>query len=154
MDDLLSKPYNLEQCAQLLGRWSARPSAPAPTLPEPLAHVDAATVAGLRQLRRDGQGDLYAKLVELFAASSAQALTQLCAALERADLAAAAAVCHKLGASAANVGASVYARDVRALERLCTTGEVAEARQLYARLAAARAALLAELCAVRLQASA
>src|SRR5256885_8407598 len=42
---------------------------------------------------------------------------------------AAAAICHKLGSSAANVGANAFARDVRELERLCAAGEAQRARE-------------------------
>ncbi len=67
---------------------------------------------------------------------------------------AAAALCHKLASSVANVGASPFARDVRALERLCGSGEALGARKLHQRLATAYPALIAELSAVRLRASA
>jgi len=89
--------------------------------------VDAAAVASLRRLRGDERTDLYSKLVDLFQAGSAQALAQLAATLDAADLIAAAAVCHKFASSAANVGASAFARDVRQLERLCAAGEAQRA---------------------------
>jgi signal transduction histidine kinase/ligand-binding sensor domain-containing protein/CheY-like chemotaxis protein len=174
MDDMLTKPYTLEECARAVRRFSVR-SAPQPSsgtpasggtppsgaVPpssggrvEPLASVDAAAVAGLRRLRGEGHPDLYSKLVELFGASSAQSLAQLAAALDASDLAAAAALCHKLASSAANVGASAFARDVRVLERLCASGDACAVRELHQRLAAAYPALIAELAAMRLRASA
>jgi signal transduction histidine kinase/ligand-binding sensor domain-containing protein/CheY-like chemotaxis protein/HPt (histidine-containing phosphotransfer) domain-containing protein len=174
MDDMLTKPYTLEECARAVRRSSAR-SAPQPSVApqpsgdpqpsggrqpsagpraEPLASVDPAAVAGLRRLRGAGHPDLYSKLVELFEMSSSQSLSQLSAALDSGDLSAAAGVCHKLASSAANVGASAFARDVRTLERLCASGEAREARVLHQRLAAAYPALIAELSAVRLRASA
>ena len=116
--------------------------------------MDAAAVATLRRLRSDGPGDLYSKLVDLFQAGSAQALAQLAATLDAADLVAAAAICHKFASSAANVGASAFARDVRELERLCAAGEAQRARELYERLAAAHPILIEELSALRLRASA
>jgi len=156
MDDMLTKPYTLQECAQVVRRFSVRgavaPSASAPS--EPLASVDSAAVATLRRLRSDGPGDLYSKLVELFQAGSTQALAQLAATLAAADLIVAAAICHKFGSSAANVGATAFARDVRELERLCAAGEVQRARELYERLAAAHPALIEELSAQRLRASA
>ena len=140
----------------MLRRWSARGAVAASTSApsEPLASLDSAAVATLRRLRSDGPGDLYSKLVDLFQAGSAQALAQLAATLEAADLIAAAAICHKFGSSAANVGATAFARDVRELERLCAAGEVRGARELYQRLAAAHPALIEELSAQRLRASA
>ena len=156
MDDMLTKPYTLEECAQVVRRFSARGAvAPGTSTPsEPLASVDAAAVATLRRLRSDGPGDLYSKLVDLFQAGSAQALAQLATTLDAADLIAAAAICHKFGSSAANVGATAFARDVRELERLCAAGEAQRARELYERLAAAHPSLIEELTAQRLRASA
>ncbi len=156
MDDMLTKPYTLEECAQVVRRWSARtPGAASTSAPrDRLASVDAAAVASLRRLRGDDRTDLYSKLVDLFQAGSAQALAQLAATLDAADLIAAAAVCHKFASSAANVGASAFARDVRELERLCAGGEAHRARELYERLAAAHPILIEELSAQRLRASA
>src|SRR4029077_21279295 len=61
MEDMLSKPYTLEECAQVVRRFSARGavagSTGAPS--ESLASVDSAAVATLRRLRSDGPGDLY-----------------------------------------------------------------------------------------------
>jgi two-component system sensor histidine kinase BarA len=156
MDDMLTKPYTLEECARAVRRFSARgaPQHSSGARAEPLASVDAAAVAGLRRLRGEGHPDLYSQLVELFEASSTQSLAQLAAALDSSDLISAAAVCHKLASSAANVGASAFARDVRALERLCASGEARCAHELHQRLAAAHPALIAELAAMRLRASA
>ena len=156
MDDMLTKPYTLEECAQVVRRFCARGAvAPGASTPsEPLASVDAAAVATLRRLRGDERTDLYSKLVDLYQAGSAQALAQLAAALDAADLIAAAAVCHKFASSAANVGASAFARDVRELERLCADGEAQRARELYERLAAAHPTLIEALSAQRLRASA
>jgi two-component system sensor histidine kinase BarA len=156
MDDLLTKPYTLEECAQIVGRWTTRGAARSQTHPgtAALSSVDAGAVEGLRRLRSAGDADLYSKLVDLFQAGSAPALRQLAAALAAADLGAAGAVCHKLASSAANVGATMFARDVRALERLCAAGEAGPARELYGRLAAAHPALIEELLGLRLRASA
>jgi HPt (histidine-containing phosphotransfer) domain-containing protein len=107
-------------------------------------------------LRRGGhgQGDLYSKLVDLFQIGSSESLGQLRAALEAGDLKAAGAVSHKLASSAANVGASSFAKDVRHLEQLCGAGDTAAAQSLYERLYAAYPALIEELLSLRLRASA
>jgi signal transduction histidine kinase/ligand-binding sensor domain-containing protein/CheY-like chemotaxis protein/HPt (histidine-containing phosphotransfer) domain-containing protein len=187
MDDILSKPCTLEDCARLLERWIRRaesPSAPAGTgnlavspppaispnhddgpeavvgpskVTHPASHlskVDAKTVAGLRSLRGAGQADLYSKLVELFRTSSSDALATLGAALERGDLQAAAAICHKLKSSASNVGAVAFAKNVRELEQLCRAADQPRARDLYATLRAAHPALMQELMGLRLRATA
>jgi two-component system sensor histidine kinase BarA len=155
MDDLLCKPYTLEACAQAVRRWAAkRDGAPLHSRSDSRAIVDAEVVEGLRRLRAGGRDDLYSKLVDLFQVGSTQTLQQLAVALQKSDCVAAAALCHKLAPSAANVGAMAFARDVRALERLCVAGETGEARQLYGHLAAAHPALIEALLNQRLRASA
>jgi signal transduction histidine kinase/ligand-binding sensor domain-containing protein/CheY-like chemotaxis protein/HPt (histidine-containing phosphotransfer) domain-containing protein len=158
MDDMLSKPYTLEACAQLLRRWARRDSHTAAMrvlvqAPE-LAVVDAKAVAGLRNLPGRGGADLYSKLVALFQSGSAESLAALDTALAGADLAAAAALCHKLKASAANVGALTFSRELGQLEKACDAGNIAEAHRLQARLRGAYPALLAELGNRTLKASA
>jgi two-component system sensor histidine kinase BarA len=158
MDDMLSKPCTLDECAQVLRRWITRSVEQTQTPPTArsgeLSSVDAAAVARLRNLRSGGQADLYSKLVDLFQAGSSDSLTRLQAALEAGDLKAAGAVCHKLASSAANVGALSFAKDVRQLETLCIAGDAARARSLYDRLCAAQPALIEELLSVRLRATA
>jgi signal transduction histidine kinase/ligand-binding sensor domain-containing protein/HPt (histidine-containing phosphotransfer) domain-containing protein/ActR/RegA family two-component response regulator len=171
MNDLLSKPYTLDQCAQLLRRWLGRSREPASKDTAPslvggpsgadsmsalaaLSGVDATAVAGLRNLRAGGHVDLYSKLVDLFRAGSTDAIVQLESALEADDLKGASGVCHKLASSAANVGALAFARDVRRLEKICDEGDRPRAQRLCERLAAAHPALLAELTRLQLRASA
>ncbi|MGH8217100.1 MAG: two-component regulator propeller domain-containing protein [Steroidobacteraceae bacterium] len=179
MDDVLTKPYTLEACEQLLRRWiprddaeargderletgphgtEVRSSAPlragAPSAsdePESLSSVDADVVARLRAARAPGRADLYGKLVELFRAGSCGALAALGAALDLGDLACARAICHKLKSSAANVGAGVFSQHVRRLEQRCSAGDGAGARELYERLKASHPALVAELETLRLE---
>src|ERR1700691_834009 len=99
MDDLMSKPYSLDQCAALLHRWikGAPPAvlASSDALPPDAAEVDLGTVLGLRSLRGGTPSDLYAKLLVLFRPASAQAVEQLQSALAANDFAAAGAVWHK-----------------------------------------------------------
>ena len=146
MDDLLSKPYTLQQCEQLLRRWMSSAAGI-----EALCALDLATVERLQALRSAGQMNLYSRVVELFQSGSVQALAQLRGALERADLPAAAAVCHRLASSAGNVGALGFARDLRQLERLCRAGQARGTQALYERLAAACPALIEQLLRLRLE---
>jgi CheY-like chemotaxis protein/HPt (histidine-containing phosphotransfer) domain-containing protein len=172
IDDILSKPYTIDDCASLLRRWlnrtgatsvarlpgaataAAESAADGAVEPETLAGVDANAVSALRELHAGRQVDLYSKLVELFRSSSAQSLAELHAALERDDLPAAAAVCHKLASAAANVGALAYAQQVRTLERHCLAGERVRARELCRELQAAHLPLLETLQDLRLRATA
>jgi signal transduction histidine kinase/ligand-binding sensor domain-containing protein/CheY-like chemotaxis protein/HPt (histidine-containing phosphotransfer) domain-containing protein len=148
MDDMLSKPYTLEACEQLLRRWL-----PAPQPTSELSAVDAQAVASLRNVGGAGT-DLYAKLVALFQSGSAETLAALELALARAELPAAAALCHKLKASAANVGALAFSGELALLEQACEAGSSAEAERLHAHVRGAYPALLAELGALSLRASA
>jgi signal transduction histidine kinase/ligand-binding sensor domain-containing protein/CheY-like chemotaxis protein/HPt (histidine-containing phosphotransfer) domain-containing protein len=161
MDDLLSKPYTLEDCAQLLHRWVGRSAAspnkeiPATRAQATLANVDPGTVANLRKLRGAGKPvDLYSQLVGLFQVGSAKSLAELRGSLAGGDFKAAGAVCHKLASSAANVGALAFSSDVRRLGQMCAAGDAAGARQLYEQLATAYPALLEELTRIQLRASA
>ena len=88
MDDILSKPYTLEDCTRLLRRWLARATRPrrlrrsaradpaVGSRSRALASVDANAVAALRKLRAGKQADLYSKLVELFRSSSTESLAR------------------------------------------------------------------------------
>ncbi len=170
IDDLLTKPYTLKDCAQVLRRWlnapatksvvgpiraglaseAADPQPTRPTTVEPASSLDEAAVARLQALRPG----LYPKLVELFQASSTEGLAQLRTALERSDWQAARALAHKLKSAAANVGALVYASQVRQLEAVCAEGDACGARELHSRLETAHPALIEELTCQRLRASA
>jgi CheY-like chemotaxis protein len=147
MDDILTKPYTLEDCTRLLKRWLERKS-------EPLASIDSNAVASLRKLRSGSHADLYSRLVELFRSASTESVAQLRTAMAAKDLAAAAGVCHKLASSAANVGALTYAKELRRLEQLCIAGDAVQAAQLNDGIQAAHPALLDALSSLTLRASA
>jgi CheY-like chemotaxis protein/HPt (histidine-containing phosphotransfer) domain-containing protein len=162
MDDLLTKPYTLEECAQLLRRWIAvspgRPSA-GPSLqfsrdsfsPDSLSIVDPSAVSTLRNLRAGKHADLYSKLVDLFRVGSAKALTELRGALAAGDLKTAGSVCHKLASSAANVGALAFAKEVRRLGEMCSEGNGAGAEDLKGGLEAAHPMLMDVLMRLQLR---
>jgi signal transduction histidine kinase/ligand-binding sensor domain-containing protein/CheY-like chemotaxis protein/HPt (histidine-containing phosphotransfer) domain-containing protein len=178
MDDILSKPYTLDDCARLLQRWLAHEPAQKPTheptreptreleaaaqvvaLPvasskqDSLSSIDAATVASLRKLRT-GTRDLYTRLADLFRSGSTASLAQLQAALDARDFDAAGGVCHKLASSAANVGALAYSKQLRRLEQLCIANDVAGAAELNDLIQSAHPALLDALLSFTMRASA
>jgi signal transduction histidine kinase/CheY-like chemotaxis protein/HPt (histidine-containing phosphotransfer) domain-containing protein len=157
MDDMLSKPCTLEECAQVLRRWIPRSDGKLAD-DDALSTVDAAAVARLRNLHGQGRGpersELVVKLVDLFQVGSSDALTQLRAALQASDLEAAHAVCHKLGSGAANVGALSFAKGVRRLEELCAAGDADRARSVFERLWMAYPSLIEELSRLRRRESA
>lgn len=164
MDDILTKPYTLDECARLLRKWvvarAADTATPvvklsvAPVKHDALANVDAAAVASMRKLRARGHTDLYSKLVELFRTGSAESLEQLNVAMKAQDLTAAAGVCHKLASSASNVGALAYGKELRQLEQLCIAGEQQQATELHDLIQAAHAPLMDALLGMTLKASA
>jgi signal transduction histidine kinase/CheY-like chemotaxis protein/HPt (histidine-containing phosphotransfer) domain-containing protein len=159
MNDVMGKPYTLGQCARLLRRWVRSPAAqasaaneaapsaghPVAVAPHEASQVDFATVTALKNLRAAGQPDLYSRLVGLFETGSTQAMTEIDAALSSGDLAGASAVCHKLAASAANVGALTFAHQARTLEELGKERDATRAAQLFAAMRAAHPALIDEL---------
>jgi len=119
-----------------------------------LSSVDPKAVAGLRNLRPGKNVDLYSKLVDLFRVASSKSLAELRGALEIGDFKTAGAVCHKLASSAANVGALVFAKDVRLLGQLCIAEDAVAAQQLHADLETAHPVLLEELMRLQLRESA
>jgi CheY-like chemotaxis protein len=155
MDDILSKPYSIEDCRTMLARW----------LPEKLqttehegdaaelAAIDAGAVRALGKLGSGANG-LYERLVGLFEKSSQPLMARLDAALRERNLKQAADVCHTLKSSAANVGAMAFSTSVRELEQLCHEGDAVRAGELHRRLAAAYEPLLAGLRGTRMAASA
>jgi CheY-like chemotaxis protein len=159
MNDVMGKPYTLGECARLLRRWvrssptqvhGAEDAAPPRDRPDTVAthgrsQVDTATVTALKNLRAAGQPDLYSRLVGLFETGSAQAMIEIDSALAGGDLAAVSAACHKLAASAANVGALTFARQARTLEELCKQRDGTRAAQSFAAMRAAHPALIDEL---------
>ncbi len=181
MDEVLSKPYTLEDCEKLLRRWipsdreprvATQPSggAPIPETAAPpregaggaeeqppaedLTKLDNATVVRLRGAGAPGRPNLYSRLVELFRTGSSAALDELQAALRGGELSAARATCHKLKSSAANVGAMAFSEDVRRLEQLCAAGNASAAWSALERLRSAHPALVAELTALERRESA
>lgn len=163
MDDILTKPYTLEECSRLLRKWIAQETEVAahviklpvaPVKNDLLSSVDAASVSSLRKLRAGGHTDLYSKLVELFRTGSAESLAQLSAAMNAKDMKAAAGVCHKLASSASNVGALAYGKELRRLEQFCLADEQAQATELHHRIQAAHEPLMDALLRLTLKASA
>jgi signal transduction histidine kinase/ligand-binding sensor domain-containing protein/CheY-like chemotaxis protein len=158
MDEVLSKPYTMEECSRLLGRFlmdsSASNTMRLATIKHPLSTVDAAAVAGLRKLRTDGRDSLYSTLVDLFRNSSEASLAQLQAALDAGDSKGAGAACHKLAAAAANVGAIAFSREMRQIEKACETNDLARARELADGIMTAHGFLLEELASLQMRATA
>ncbi|HTP40201.1 MAG TPA: two-component regulator propeller domain-containing protein [Steroidobacteraceae bacterium] len=146
MDDMLTKPYSIDQCRRILETWLPDRAAETPQATrETLATVDRGAVAKLRTLGAGPGEDIYRKLVDLFRESSRGTLQALQQAVAAGNLRAAGAQAHKVAGSSGNVGALSFSADARRLEKSCAAGELAEVQQLNARLQAAWPALMAAL---------
>lgn len=147
MDDILTKPCTLEDCETVLRKWvKPRLEAAAPMRASTIwTEVDPLAVMRLKKLRGGTQPDLYCRLVELFQSSAARLLEELRSSLHGNDFQQAAALCHKFASSAANVGATSFARGIRELEERCKAADGAGCHELYANLRAAYPLLVDEL---------
>ena len=157
MDDLLGKPYTLEQFAKVVRRWIvpvARRSPAAAAEADRLSSIDETAIARLRRLAVNGRANLYVTLVDLFRAESTSALGQLQTAFLAMDLKTGAALCHKLASAAANVGALAFAGDVRRLGQLCVAGDTAGSRALHDKLQQVHPALIEQLTRLQMKESA
>jgi HPt (histidine-containing phosphotransfer) domain-containing protein len=92
--------------------------------------------------------------VELFQTGSTRSLSELRDTLVMNDFERAAMICHKLAASAANVGAMSFAAAVRLLEQACLARDPVSAGRLHHGLQASHPSLIAELLRLQLRESA
>lgn len=150
MDDILSKPYTLQDCQAMLAKWISRPV----VKDDKLAGIDAGVVRALGRLGKGEPNALHKRLAALFETTSQPLMTRLDAALRDQDLEQAANLCHTLKSSAANVGAKAFSETVRELELLCRDSDAAGAATVHQRLAAAYEPLIAGLRASRMAATA
>ena len=167
MNDILSKPYTLEACVNVIKTWATlqamtgvnsdklgqkmSPETEEPlqsdefcekvTEIEALAALDVASVAHLRRPRPGGE-PLYCRLVALYRSGSEKSMQELDEALRSGELAAAAGVCHKLKSSTASLGAVSFAEELKVLEQLCLDENSEQAVKTYARLVKAYPAVL------------
>ncbi len=149
MDDILSKPYSLDELVRLLRQWplvdSHTPDKYMEESSQSLSSVSTAIVAGLRSIPSRGRSDLYASLVRLFERSATDALGQIRSALLVEHYAVASAACHKLKSGAGNVGALAFANLLASLEKSCDAKDAENSFRLHASLSAALPSLIAEL---------
>ena len=147
MDDIMTKPYTLVDCAALIDHWTGRglepqvPDAQQATLAK-LSTVDAACVRRYRGLGAGTGNGLYFRLADLFRSGAPESIERLGDGIVRHDLVAARAAAHKFKGAAANVGALEYAAALAVLEECCTSGDLAGARAGYDLLALALPLLL------------
>lgn len=100
---------------------SSRPGAP-PGGSTPLATLDAAALARLRELDPDGRHGVLTRVLAAFETSLARMLVQLRAELHSGDPGIVVAVAHTLKSSSASVGALALAASCAAIERRLRSG--------------------------------
>lgn len=88
----------------------------------PLATLDAAALARLRELDPDGRHGVLARVLAAFETSLARMLVQLRAELDTGDAGVVAGVAHTLKSSSASVGALALAASCAAVERRLRSG--------------------------------
>jgi two-component system sensor histidine kinase BarA len=178
MDGILSKPCTLEECASTLRRWltpscadaaadgprpderpgssscQSNPPAGADDGTPRIWQIDLATVEAMGRLAGDGANGLYSQLVDLFRTSSADSMARLQSAVAEKDFARANALCHKLAAAAANVGALAFGREVRLLGEACLAGDEDRVALFFRHIRAAHPKLGDQMDSLRMRASA
>jgi CheY-like chemotaxis protein len=162
MDDILGKPCTLQEFHALIARWlsdarllagpaqadAAGEIAGAGGDAPPdgaLACVDVAAVQVIARLGTGGTAALFQKLVGLFETSSRPLMSALAAAVSERRFDDAAAICHRLKSSAANVGAMAFSAGLRGLEQQCRARDFEAAQSECRQLVAAHEPLLAAL---------
>lgn len=100
---------------------SSRPGAPHGGN-APLATLDAAALARLRELDPDGRHGVLTRVLAAFETSLARMLVQLRAELDAGDPGVVAGVAHTLKSSSASVGALALAASCAAVERRLRSG--------------------------------
>jgi len=162
MDDILSKPCTLQEFHALVARWLSGQRLTA-LHPDPvvansiseaaeeappdgaLACIDVAAVQVIARLGTGGTAALFQKLVGLFETSSRPLMGTLAVAVAERRFDDAAAICHRLKSSAANVGAMAFSAALRGLEQQCRARDFEAAQAECRQLVAAHEPLLAAL---------
>ncbi len=142
MDDYISKPVVLAELETALNRALGKifPETPSPAEAAPPAStadvLDAAVLAGLRELREPGQPDPLAEVANLFLQDSPPRLAKLKQHYEEKDASRLERVAHSLKGSAGNLGARRLAGFCADLEKLAQTGKLDSAGKLVEQVGA------------------
>jgi CheY-like chemotaxis protein len=129
MNDYLSKPIRSDELAVMVNRWMVKsPSLESPpaTLKEPPSDPVSARLRELAQSGFDEQ-DLH-QLITTFLDTTPITLRQLITAMDRGEWDVASRAAHSMRGSLGSVGFEALEASMGALEGLCRTGDVADAR--------------------------
>lgn len=105
MDDFLAKPFSGSALRAVVERWSSGGQGDAWLPPGAQPAVDVTVLDDLTQLSRPGQSDFVPGLIRTYLNQSRAGVTEMLAMVQRGDSVGVRALCHKLKASSAVVGA-------------------------------------------------
>jgi len=139
MNDYISKPVKLPELQAVLQEASGfvQPAARKRTDVEPAdAHavLDRSVLAGLRQLREEGEPDPAVELIDLFLRDTPPRIQDMQTAIARSDARTLRESAHGLKGSASNLGARRLAGLCLELEKLAGDGKLSEAAELFGKL--------------------
>ena len=158
MDDYLAKPYTLAQLERILTRWipvrpavavdskagSSRIGSEQQTAPperstcyernDERTILDQAALAAIRALQRQGQPDLFSRVLSQYVDTSRQIVQQIRQAVLSRDAAALRMAAHRLKSSSAQLGAAAVAVDCRELELMGARQELGSAEAVLSEL--------------------
>jgi signal transduction histidine kinase/DNA-binding response OmpR family regulator len=142
MNDHLAKPVRIVELSAKLSRWVAR-TGDTPAAPEDV--FDRSALSEVARLQRPGRPNLVAAIVERFRAEAPSRVQALRDALARGDAAAVSDVAHALKGDSRRIGGTEVGQLSAQIEALGRSGELADAAELVAALAAAMERLCAAL---------
>ncbi len=144
MNDHLAKPVRIVELSAKLSRWVAR-TGDTPGAPDPDDVFDRSALSEVARLQRPGRPNLVAAIVERFRAEAPSRVQKLRDALARGDAAAVSDVAHSLKGDSRRIGGTEVGQLCAQIEALGRSGELADAAELVAALAAAMDRLCAAL---------
>jgi CheY-like chemotaxis protein len=121
MNDLLGKPFTLEDLSKMLDRWRDETRAEASVSSkaiEPTALLlNAEPIEALRALDPDGERRLVQRTIEKFLCYSEELVVKLSNAVDLGDSTEVSRIAHSLKSSSANLGATDLSRQCAELEK-------------------------------------
>lgn len=147
MDDVLGKPFRLQQLAELLNKWNPRtkPSrleSPIPERDQSVSNLDLMPINALKSLDPDGSTRFLHRTITKFVAYGTDTIASLGENIDEGNALEVLRLAHSLRSSSANLGAIEVARQCNEIEALAGCGQLPPDidRRFHALAAAYRAA--------------